>query len=66
MNGIQIENILRMIDENVDITRQEAIRYIRDHQQEIVQQLVRSGEAKVKTSVGDLSLTLEDLSAAAA
>lgn len=66
MNGIQIENILRMIDENVDITRQEAIRYIRDHQQQIVQDLVRSGATKVKTSAGDLSLTLEDLTAAAA
>lgn len=66
MNGIQIENILRMIDENVDITRQEAIRYIRDHQQQIVQDLVRSGQTRVKTSAGDLSLTLEDLTAAAA
>ncbi len=66
MNGIQIENILRLIDENVDITRQEAIRYIRDHQQQIVQDLVRSGATKVKTSAGDLSLTLDDLSAAAA
>ncbi len=66
MNGIQIENILRLIDQNVDITRQEAIRYIRDHQQQIVQDLVRSGATKVKTSAGDLSLTLEDLSAAAA
>ena len=66
MNGIQIENILRLIDENVDITRQEAIRYIRDHQQQIVQDLVRSGATKVKTSAGDLRLTLEDLSAAAA
>ena len=66
MNGIQIENILRLIDENVDITRQEAIRYIRDHQQQIVQDLVLSGATKVKTSAGDLSLTLEDLSAAAA
>ena len=66
MNGIQIENILRMIDENVDITRQETIRYIRDHQQQIVQDLLRSGETKVKTSAGDLSLKLEDLTAAAA
>lgn len=66
MNGIQIENILRLIDENVDITRQEAIRYIRDHQQQIIQDLVRSGATKVKTSAGDLSLTLEDLGAAAA
>lgn len=66
MNGIQVENILRMIEENVDITRQEAIQYIRVHQQEIVQDLLRSGETTVKTSAGDLSLTLADLSAAAA
>jgi hypothetical protein len=66
MNGIQIENILRMIDENMDITRQEAIRYIREHQQQIVQDLLHSGATKVKTSAGDLSLTLEDLTAAAA
>ena len=66
MNGAQIENFLRMVDENVDITRQEAIRYIRDHQQQIVQDLVRSGRTVVKTHVGDLSLTLDDLSAKAA
>lgn len=66
MNGAQIENLLRMIDENVDLTRQEVIRYIREHQQEIVQQLVRSGEATVKTHVGDFSLTLDDLQATAA
>ena len=66
MNGAQIENFLRMVDENVDLTRQEAIHYIREHQQQIVQELIRSGSTVVKTNVGDFSLTLDDLSAKAA
>ena len=66
MNGSQIENVLRMIDENVDITRQEVIRYLREHQREVVQDLARQGHAVVPTSAGNLQLCLEDLSAAAA
>ena len=66
MNGAQIENFLRMVDENVDLTRQEAIVYIRENQQQIVKDLVRSGSTVVKTHVGEFSLTLDDLSAKAA
>ena len=66
MNGIQIENILRMIDDNVDITRQEVLRYLRAHQSEVVQALATRGVATVPTTAGNLELCLDDLSASAA
>ena len=66
MNGSQIENVLRLIDQNVDITRQETLIYLREHQAEIVEQLTKTGLATVKTSAGELSLRIEDLTAAAA
>ena len=66
MNGSQIENVLRMIDENVDITRQEVLRYLREHQGEVVRDLATRGVASVPTSAGALTLSIEDLSAAAA
>ncbi len=66
MNGSQIENVLRLIDQNVDITRQETLVYLREHQAEVVEQLTKTGRATVKTSAGELSLRIEDLTAAAA
>ena len=70
MNGHEIAALARQIQENVqmnrELTTQEAIRYIREHQQEIVRDLVRSGCARVLTSIGEFSLTLDDLKAVAA
>ncbi len=66
MNGREITALARQIEENIDLTRQEAMRYIREHQDEIVRELVHSGVAKVRTNVGDFSLTLDDLKATAA
>lgn len=70
MNGREIEALMRAIEDNVKLSRrllqQEAIRYIRANQQQIVEDLVRCGETKIRTNLGDLSLTLKDLSAAAA
>lgn len=66
MNGSQIESVLQLIDQNVDITRQETLLYLREHQAEVVQALARTGRATVKTTAGELSLRIEDLTAAAA
>jgi hypothetical protein len=66
MSGSQIENLLQMIDDNVDITRREVLRYLREHQGEVVQDLATKGVASVPTSAGALQLRLEDLAAAAA
>ena len=69
MNGREIAALAKQIEENVrmnrELTDQEAIRYIQDHQQEIVQNLVRSGRARVLTSFREFSLTLDDLNATA-
>lgn len=61
MNGKQIEDLLRLIDNNMDLTRDEAGRYMRDHQQEIVDSLYKTGSATIRTSGGDLVLRPTDL-----
>ena len=70
MNFREIEALARQIEENVMLSREEtnreAIRYIRDHQQQIVADLVREGRARILTSLGEFSLTLDDLKATAA
>jgi len=58
MNGIQIERILTMIDESLDITKGEVLRYITENQDEIVVQLERDGEAWVPTSAGRVRIPL--------
>ena len=66
MNGQQIESMLNQIDENIDLSRDEAMRYIRSHQDELASQLATQGYAMVKTNAGDLRLSVEDLEAVAA
>ena len=70
MNFREIEALARQIEENVkqsrELTDQETLRYIRDHQDQIVAELVRNGRARVLTSLGEFSLTLDDLKASAA
>lgn len=70
MNGREIAALAKQIEENVklnrELTNQEAIRYIREHQEDIVRDLVHSGRTKVLTNFGEFSLTLDDLNAAAA
>lgn len=66
MNGREIEALARQIEKSIDLTRQEIMQYIRAHQQQIVTDLVRRGEATVRTNVGNFSLKLEDLKAAVA
>lgn len=52
MNGLQIERMLQMIDENV-LADQAAIRkYIQENRALIVQSLRETGTAKIPTSTG--------------
>lgn len=69
MNAREIEALARQIEENVRLNErlasQEAIRYIQEHQEQIVQELARQGSTRVLTSFGEFRLTLDDLRAAA-
>jgi hypothetical protein len=66
MNGMQIENILQLIDCNIALTRDEATKYIRLHRNEVAQSLAVAGTATIPTSAGNINLSIEDLKAVAA
>jgi hypothetical protein len=66
MNGMQIENVLKLIDCNLALTRDEATKYIQSHREEVAQSLANNGVATIPTSAGDIQLTIDDLRAVAA
>ena len=70
MNGREIEALMKAIEDNVKLSRkqmqQETIRYIEQNREQIVRELVQSGATTIRTNLGNLSLTLDDLNAAAA
>ena len=66
MNGNQIEQVLELIDRNMQLSGEEATEYIRKNQKAIAESLVQTGSATVRTSGGDLKLSVDDLDAAAA
>jgi hypothetical protein len=69
MNGIQIESMLTLIDRNIqssmDCVRDEVLRYLQDHGDELAREISRSGSAIIPTRLGDVKVTREDLAAIA-
>lgn len=66
MNGVQIENVLQLIDSNIELTRSEVTAYLRSHRDEVAESLADFGAAVILTSAGPLTLRMEDLRGAAA
>ena len=66
MNGNQMEQVFQLIDRNLQRSSEEAAAYIRAHQGVIAESLARTGSAMVRTSAGDVCLSLKDLEASAA
>ena len=70
MNGREIENLLRLIDENVASTTaqldEELIDYVKQHQAEVLAALRSGRQYKIPTSLGPVSLHPDQLTAAAA
>jgi DNA integrity scanning protein DisA with diadenylate cyclase activity len=58
MTGIQIERMMTMIDVSLELTRDEVLRYVTENQDQIVDELVRDGEAWVPTSAGKVRIPL--------
>jgi hypothetical protein len=66
MNAAEIENVLQLIDENIALTRDEAVEYIREHRNEVARAIAEHGTASIPTTAGELSLSKADLEAVAA
>lgn len=66
VNGNQIEQVLQLIDNNMQLSSDEATDYIRKNQPAIAQSLFTTGSAVVRTSAGELKISLADLEASAA
>lgn len=69
MNGIQIENILTLIDRNLENSmesvRGEVLHYLQDHGDALARDISRNGWAAIPTRLGDVKVTRKDLAAIA-
>jgi hypothetical protein len=70
MNRFELERILSLIEANAQTNqprvRTEVLKYIQDHEEEVLAQLRTSQQARVSTSLGTVILRLSDLQAAVA
>lgn len=70
MNGIQIEHVLNLIDDNIVRNRQqirhEVLSYLEQHPDDIAKKLAEDGQILIPTSYGKIKLTTEDLKMVAA
>ncbi len=68
MGGIQIENLLSLMESGVPLNhaqaRREVTEYLNGHLATVALELQRRGEAFIQTPSGTFRLTKEDLSAA--
>ena len=68
MNGLQIENLLNLMEANatfdVEQARRELTDYLKNHVADVAIELEKKGEAVIPTSSGSFRLTKEDLIAA--
>jgi len=68
MNGLQIENLLTLMEGNApfdkETARREVAEYLSAHTVDVAEELQKNGEAVIRTSSGTFRLTKEDLVAA--
>ena len=69
MNGTQIEHLLGLIDSNIDASMEDLhpliVTYLREHFDEVAQQLEEKGYAEIKTVRGPVIISKKDVEAAA-
>ncbi len=65
MNGWELERLLDMIDQNIEQNelrlRAEILRFIKKHEDNVVDQLNKQKSVKIPTSFGEFVLNLSDL-----
>ena len=70
MNNFELERVLALIEANVQTNqprvRSEVMRYIQEHEDDVLQQLRTLRQANVTTSLGTVVLRLADIEAAVA
>jgi DNA topoisomerase VI subunit B len=71
MNGIQIQHVLSLLEEksaykNRILLRQELVKYLELHMDDVAKDLTTKGEATIPTSLGGIKLTTKDLEMVAA
>jgi len=69
MNGTQIERVLELIDSNIDASMQDLhpliVAYLEKNLEEVTRQIAEKGSAEIKTRLGPLVISKEDVEAAA-
>lgn len=69
MNGTQIEHLLELIDSNIDASMKELhpmiVAYLREHIDVVAQQIAEKGYADIPTRFGLVTISKEDIEAAA-
>ncbi len=70
MGGIQIENLLTLMEGNKPFdraqARREVLEYLNEHMTTVAADIEKKGEAVIQTASGTFILTKNDLAAAAA
>jgi hypothetical protein len=65
MGGLQIENLLNLMESNAPFdevqARREVLDYLNNHMTDVAAELEKKGEAVILTSSGSFRLTKEDL-----
>jgi hypothetical protein len=65
MGGLQIENLLKLMEANAPFNaeqaRREVLDYLNSHMTDVAAELEKKGEAVILTSSGSFRLTKEDL-----
>jgi hypothetical protein len=65
MGGLQIENLLNLMETNAPFdeaqARREVLDYLNNHMTDVAAELEKKGEAVILTSSGSFRLTKEDL-----
>lgn len=67
MNGLQLEGVLALIDSNIhsnmDSVRQEVLDYLREHADDLAEEIAKNGCGVIPTRIGSLMVTRKDLEA---
>lgn len=71
MNGIQIQHVLSLLEEksaykNRILLREELVKYLELHMNDVAKDLATNGETTIPTSLGGIKLTTKDLEMVAA
>ena len=53
MSGAEIERLLALLEDSRNRSREEVVRYVEEHRDEILADLERSGESIIPTSDGE-------------